>query len=92
MNVYDRIKKRFENGEFVDGNYCKLAIPYDSRTKLRYVPIALRTPGYCVNALSYGNGTIDDVPEESRTREFFLHLLINIQLCLVIIIVLKLCH
>ena len=73
MNVYDRIKKRFENGEFVDGNYCKLAIPYDSRTKLRYVPIALRTPGYCVNALSYGNGTIDDVPEESRTREFFLH-------------------
>ena len=81
MEVLKRIQKKFKDGTFIDGKNCKMAIPYDSETKLYNVPISMRTPGFCVNALDYGNGTIADVPKESRTRDFFLHAFPNESVC-----------
>lgn len=77
MNVYDRIKDKFKDGTYVDGNRINLDIPYDSKKLLRNIPMKERTPGVCVNALEYCNGTLDEVPVSSRTREFFIHAFTN---------------
>ena len=69
---YERIKGKFDSGEFTSGNDCSFNLWFDI-DDLRYVPREYRTPEMCVHALDYTKGKFSDVPEESRTREFFIN-------------------
>lgn len=73
LKAYKRINAKFETGEFTPGTESKMPVySYDPRynTKL--------TPGHYVDGISYVKIHFKDVPEEFRTRDFFLKALSSV--------------
>lgn len=70
--IYERIVAKFENGTFTKGNSCKLTKYYFERQTIRDFPITKRTPEVCSSLMAYSRCKLFDVPESSRTREFFI--------------------
>ena len=64
--AYKRIDEKFENGQFKRGTVCDLPI-YTYREGGE----GNVTPGHYVDGISYSKIKFCDVPEEYRTREFF---------------------
>lgn len=75
--VYNRIKSKFDEGIFTNGNKLKLVCYGDNRMSLQNIPIKDRTPGLCALLLSYNKGRLSDVPVSSRTKEFFIKTFTN---------------
>ena len=69
---YERIKEKFDSGEFTDGEDCHFNWWFDI-DDLRSVPRGFRTPEMCAHALNYAKGKFSDVPKDARTREFFIN-------------------
>lgn len=79
---YYRIMKKIENGTFTEGNKCYLDESFLSlndfvNKRLADLDISERTPEVCTFLLSYCKGTFSDVPETSKTREFFINSFTN---------------
>lgn len=70
--VYQRIKEKFENGTFTNGNDCQLTRYYFEYKTIRDFPISERTPDVCASLMDYSRCKLSDVPEISRTREFYI--------------------
>ena len=75
--VYKRISKKLEDGIFTKGKNCKLSTYYFERKTIMDFPISERTPEICVSLMDYGKCDFYDVPEASRTREFFISAFTN---------------
>ena len=71
-SVHERIIKKFEDGTFTMGKNCSLRKYYFNDMDISDFPISKRTPEVCVSLMDYSRCKLDDVPESSRTREFFL--------------------
>lgn len=70
--VYERIQKKIEDGIFIKGNDCRLTKYYFERKTIRDFQLNERTPEVCTSLMGYGKCRLSDVPESSRTREFFI--------------------
>lgn len=75
--VYKRISKKVEDGIFKKGKNCKLSTYYFERKTIMDFPISERTPEICVSLMDYGKCDFHDVPETSRTRDFFISAFTN---------------
>ena len=75
--VYKRISKKVEDGIFKKGKNCKLSTYYFERKTIMDFPISERTPEICVSLMNYGKCDFHDVPETSRTRDFFISAFTN---------------
>ena len=75
--VYKRISKKLEDGIFTKGKNCKLSTYYFERKTIMDFLISERTPEICVSLMDYGKCDFYDVPEASRTREFFISAFTN---------------
>lgn len=71
-SVYQRILSKIKDGTFTEGNICKLTKYYFERMTIRDFPVEERTPEVCASLMHYCNCKFSDVPETSRTREFFI--------------------
>lgn len=71
-DIYQKIEKRVDEGEFVRGfNYsfnrgC-------GESDINRIPYSRRTPEVCASLMAYSRCYLSDVPESSRTREFYLN-------------------
>lgn len=76
-DVYERIQKKIEDGTFVKGNVCSLKTYYLKGKTIRDFQLNERTPEVCTSLMDYGKCSFSDVPESSRTREFFIANFLN---------------
>jgi len=80
---YNRIIEKIENGTFIEGNKCQLQNYYFENKSIENFPISERTPEVCSSLMHYNKCSFSDVPESSKTREFFIdsftYLLVNSQ-------------
>lgn len=74
---YNRIIEKIENGTFIEGNKCQLQQYYFENKSIENFPISERTPEVCSSLMHYNKCRFSDVPESSRTREFFIDSFIN---------------
>lgn len=73
MPAYKRIKMKFETGEFKYGKVSELLIySYERGMK------GDLTPGHYVDAINYGRIKFENIPEECRTRDFFVNVLSSV--------------
>ena len=72
LQAYKRLEKMFEQKGYSQG--IKDDMPIYCWDNVQSIPANL-TPGHYVYANSYGKIKFRDIPEEYRTREFFLHAL-----------------
>lgn len=70
--VYQRINKKVEDGTFTKGNNCSLTKYYFERKTIEDFPVSERTPEVCSSLIDYERCEFSDVPNSSRTREFFI--------------------
>lgn len=70
--IYKRINKKVEDGTFKKGKNCSLATYSLERNNIKDYPVSERTPSICVSLMTWGECSFYDVPEASRTREFFI--------------------
>lgn len=70
--VYERIQKKIEDGTFIEGNNCSLKKYYSEIKTIEDFPLTERTPEVCTGLMDYGKCRFSDVPEFSRTRQFFI--------------------
>lgn len=73
LAAYKRIYARFESGEFQLGKVNKLPI-YSYQKELK----GNLTPGHYVDAINYRRIKFSDIPEQYRTRDFFIHALSSV--------------
>jgi len=73
LPAYRRINEKFENGEFHKGTKSALRIySYENGERGNL------TPGHYVDAISYGRIRFCDIPQECRTRDFFVNALSSV--------------
>lgn len=72
LPAYRKLEEMFEKKGYSQGIEDNMSI--HRWNNVRCVPANL-TPGHYVHAISYGKIKFIDIPEEYRTREFFLHAL-----------------
>lgn len=72
LQAYKRLEEMFKQKGYSQGS--KDDMPIYCWDNVHCIPDNL-TPGHYVNANSYGKIKFRDIPEEYRTREFFLHAL-----------------
>ncbi len=72
LQAYKRLEKMFEQKGYSQG--IKDDMPIYCWDNIQSIPANL-TSGHYVYANSYGKIKFRDIPEEYRTREFFLHAL-----------------
>jgi len=70
--VYKRIKDKFEDGVFTEGNVCGLRHYYFENDTIMDFAISKRTPEVCASLMHYSKCELSDVPEKSRTRNFYI--------------------
>ena len=70
--VYKRISKKVEDGTFKKGKNCALNRYYFGSATIMDFPIDKRTPEVCASLMDYCKCSLCDVPETSKTREFFI--------------------
>lgn len=73
LPAYESINKHFENGEFKKGTVSNLPI-YSYEKEMT----GILTPGHFVDAINYGKIHFEDIPQEYRTRDFFIHALSSV--------------
>ena len=76
-SVHERIIKKFEDGIFTMGKKCPLTKYYFERETISDFSISERTPEVCSSLMGYCKCKFLDVPESSRTREFFISCFTN---------------
>lgn len=69
--VHARILKKFEDGIFTMGEDCTMTRYYFERN-ISTFPFSERTPEICWSLMAYSRCRLSDVPETSRTRDFFI--------------------
>lgn len=75
--VYDRIKKKFEDGVFTSGKECKLKIYYVDNKTIEDFSTNERTPDVYASLLNLGRCSLFEVPESARTRDFYINTYLN---------------
>lgn len=70
--LYKRIMQKFEDGTFKEGKKCEFSVYYYEGKTIYDVPVEERTPGVCTGFMKYGKCQLSDVPESSRTRDFYI--------------------
>lgn len=68
---YIKLITKFEKGLFTEGKNCSISGFYSDKNISEF-PRHLRTPEICVGLMAYSRCDFDNVPKESRTREFFI--------------------
>ena len=69
---YEKIENKMKEGIFTKGTNYQF-VKYDTKKDIQMVPISERTPELCSSLMAYGKCKFLDVPNISRTREFFLN-------------------
>lgn len=70
--AYDRIIKKIEDGVFTSGESCRLTQYYFEGKDITHFQESEMTPELCTSLMEYGKCKLSDVPEASKTREFFM--------------------
>lgn len=74
---YDRIIQKIEKGIYKKGNICILNKRNITINDIKYFSLEQRTPEVCSSLMDYGKCRFADVPDSSRTREFFINSFTN---------------
>lgn len=75
--VFRRILDKFEDGTFTMGNECPLRKYYFENRDIYSFRWEERTPEVCASLMDYSKCRLADVPEASRTREFYMETFSN---------------
>jgi len=68
---FDEILEKIFSGVFDRGNDCRIT-HYSLDGDINNYPYSERTPEVCASLMDYCRCSLSDVPQKSRTREFFL--------------------
>ena len=78
--VYKRINKKVLDGTFEKGKKCvlrKYILDYFKGKTIMDFPVSERTPEICASLIDYGKCRLYDVPDASKTKEFFISTFTN---------------
>ena len=70
--VYNRIVEKFDKWIFTRGKKCGVKKVYSKELSIKDIPLEYRTPGVCSGFMAYNKCDFKDVPESSKTRDFFI--------------------
>lgn len=71
-SFYDEIEQKVNYGIYIKGKDCSLTT-FSFDVDITDFPMEERTPEICTSFMEYGSCSLSDVPDFSRTREFYIN-------------------